>query len=51
MKLSSQFELEKLSRIIDQCEDIEALKEQTKNLLRLYLTHKETSTQLLLQRF
>lgn len=50
MNLTTQFEYEKLSRIIDECEDIEALKVQTKNLLRLYFTHKETSTQLLLQR-
>lgn len=49
MNLSTQFQIEHLNRIVDECQDIEALKEQTKSLIKLYYTHRDTATKLLLQ--
>lgn len=50
MNLSTQFQIEQLNRVVDECEDIEELKKQTKSLIKLYFTHRDTATQLLLQR-
>lgn len=47
MDISTQFEYERLSRAIDSCQDIEALKHQTKSLLKLYYSQKEITYQLL----
>jgi hypothetical protein len=51
MNLSTQFEYAKLSRAIDSCQDIEALKEQTKALLKLYFSQKQIALNLLLPNY
>jgi hypothetical protein len=50
MNLSTQFQIEHLVRIVDECNDIDALKEQTKQLIRLYFVQRDTATTLLLQK-
>lgn len=47
LSLSAQFEYEKLARLIDDCEDIESLKEKCKELLHLHLVQKQTTATLL----
>jgi len=48
MNLTSQFEYEKLSRQIDECEDIEFLREKCKDLIKLYFIQKETTLKMFL---
>lgn len=50
MNLSTQFQIEQLVRIVDECDDIEALRKQTKDLIRLYFIQRDTTMNLLLQK-
>ena len=47
MELRSQFECERYSRIIDECNDVKALQTQCKALIQLYYTQREVTAQLL----
>lgn len=44
--LSKIFEYEKMSREIDNCENIEELKEKAKYVIKLYLSTLETFTEI-----
>jgi len=47
MNLTSQFEYEKLARLVDESEDIEWLREKLKSLIELHYTQKEIVANLL----
>ena len=47
MKLTSQFEYERLSRLIDDCNDVATLRSHCKALLQLHYAQKEVTAQLL----
>lgn len=47
MKLTTQFEYEKLSRLIDDCNDVTTLQAHCKSLLQLHYTQREVTAQLL----
>ena len=47
MKLTSQFDYVRLSRLIDDCSDIDVLRTHCKSLLQLHYTQKEVTAQLL----
>ena len=47
MKLTSQFEYERLSRLIDDCGDVATLRTHCKSLLQLHYAQKEVTAQLL----
>lgn len=48
--LSSQFQLEKLMRDIDECHDLEAIKIHCKELLRLHYATRHVTSSLLFER-
>lgn len=47
MNLSTQFQIEQLIRVIDECQDIDVLREHTKNLMKLYFTQRDVAKELL----
>lgn len=49
MNISTQFQIESLNRIIDECDDIEEIKKHTKSLIKLYFMQRDIAKQLLLQ--
>lgn len=50
MNLTSQFEYEKLSRLVDESDDVEWLREKLKEFIKLHYTYKETTAKLLFQK-
>ncbi len=44
---SKLFEYEKLSREIENCEDIDTVKEMSRCFIKLYLRHQEVTTQIM----
>jgi len=50
MNLTSQFEYEKLARLIDECDDVEWLRNQLKSVIELHFNYKETTKNLLFQK-
>lgn len=50
LDISSQFEIEKLSRDIDNCNDIDFLRDKLKQMIQLYYQHKTLTKELLLQK-
>lgn len=50
LNVSSQFEIELLSREIDKCNDVEVLRCKLKEMIQLYYQHKQVTKELLLQK-
>jgi hypothetical protein len=47
MNINSQFEIEKFNRIIDQCEDIEVLREKLKEMVSCFYAQRETMAEMM----
>lgn len=47
MNPSYAFEIEKLNRIIDECDDIEVLRSRLKDMIQMHYVMKSTMTDLL----
>ena len=47
MNLNSQFEIEKFNRIIDQCDDVEVLREKLKEMVSHFYAQKEVMNEIM----
>ena len=47
MNLNSQFEIEKFNRIIDECDDVEVLREKLKEMVKYFYAQREMTMEMM----